>query len=105
MINDGKKYNCKETFDFQGEKILEGDMIGVFCIQSPVAYCTVYRKEATCRVCIGTIEINLARLEQHIAMESEATDFGTCKACPNMLDGYSDIKSGTGYVCPSCANE
>lgn len=105
MINDGKKYKCKNSFVFQEEMIARGDVIGVNHIESPVTYCDVYREDDHGMKRLRTIEINLARLKQSIDFESEATYYGECEECRYMLNEYPSGAWGVGYVCAHCAKK
>lgn len=104
-IYDGKKYKCKNSFVFQEELISRGDVIGVNHIESPVAYCDVYREDDYGMKRLRTIEINLARLNQSIDFESEATYYGECEECRYMLNEYPSGAWGVGYVCAPCAKK
>ncbi|MEB5953093.1 hypothetical protein [Enterococcus innesii] len=104
-INDGVKYPCVKNYDFQGEDIAKGDVIGVNHIESPVAYCDVYRENEGGWKLLKTIEINLACLEQSIDFESEATYHGECEECRYMLNEYPNGAWGVGYVCVHCAKK
>jgi len=105
MINDGKKYKCKNSFVFQEELISRGDVIGVNHIESPVSYCDVYREDDHGMKWLRTIEINLERLKQSIDFESEATYYGECEECRYMLYEYPSGAWGVGYVCAPCAKK
>lgn len=104
-IKEGKKYICKESFEFQGIEISKGNVIGVNVIQEPMVYCDAYCQENEYMKRFAWLEINSFRLERYLNIESETDDFDECEECHRMLDSLPSGAWGVGYVCASCAKE